>query len=156
LDAGANGSLINNISPDFLQEVKVQTSNFSSQYGRSAGAAFNLMTRNGTDQFHGATWEYFRNDALDARNFFSPTKTELRYNDFGWNLGGPIKKQKIFFFVGEEWKRLRQQAAPVRATLPTTAELLGNFVGTGHTINEPGTKTPYPGNIIPASQLSAD
>ena len=153
LDGGANGSLINNISPDFMQEVKIQTSNFSSQYGRSSGVAFNLVTKNGTNDVHGGVFEYFRNDALDARNYFSPTKTELRFNDFGYDVGGPIRKNKLFFFVGEEWKRLRQQAAPIRTSLPTSAELQGNFAG-AHTIDEPGTKTPYPGNIIPASQVT--
>jgi len=156
LDAGANGSLINNVSPDFLQEVKIAASGFSSEYGRSAGVAFNVVTKNGTNQFHGAAFEYFRNDALDARNYFSPNKTELRYNDFGWDLGGPVKKNKLFFFAGEDWKRLRQNAAPVRTSLPTTAELQGNFAGTGHTIDEPGTKTPYPNDVIPASAITGD
>jgi hypothetical protein len=156
LDGGANGSLINNISPDFTQEVKIQTSNFSAQYGRSSGVAFNLVTRNGTNDFHGAAFEYFRNDKLDARNFFSPGNTELRFNDFGYNVGGPILKNKLFFFGGEEWKRLRQQGAPIRASLPTTLELQGNFVGSGKTILEPGTKTPYPGNIVPASAITPD
>ncbi len=161
LDAGANGSLINNISPDFMQEVKIQTSNFSAQYGRSAGVAFNLMTKNGTNNYHGALFEYFRNDAMDARNFFAANNTELRFNDFGWDLGGPIKKDKLFFFVGEEWKRLRQQSAPSRTTLPTTAELGGDFsallAGSKPTIiYEPGTKTPFAGNIIPASMLTVD
>ncbi len=156
LDGGANGSLINNVSPDFTQEVKIQTSNFSAQYGRSAGVAFNLVTKNGTNDYHGAAFEYFRNDALDARNYFSPSNTELRFNDFGYDVGGPIRKNKLFFFVGEEWKRLRQQAAPIRVSLPTTAELQGNFVGSGKTIDEPGTKTPYPGNIVPASAITPD
>ena len=156
LDGGANGSLINNISPDFTQEVKIQTSNFSSQYGRSSGVAFNLVTKNGTNRFHGAAFEYFRNNALDARNTFSPSKTALRFNDFGWDVGGPIVRNKLFFFIGEEWKRLRQQAAPIRTTLPTSQQLLGNFAGTGKAINQPGNKTPYPGNIIPASQITAD
>ena len=156
LDGGANGSLINNVSPDFTQEVKIQTSNFSASYGRSSGVAFNLVTKYGTNDIHGAAFEYFRNDALDARNFFSPSNTELRFNDFGYDVGGPIKKNKIFFFVGEEWKRLRQQGAPIRTSLPTTLELQGNFVGSGHTIDLPGTKTPYPGNIIPASAMTAD
>jgi hypothetical protein len=156
LDNGSNGSLINNISPDFMQEVKIQTSNFSAEYGRSTGAAFNLATKNGTNAFHGALFEYFRNDALDARNFFSPEKTQLRFNDFGYNLGGPIVKNKLFFFVGEEWKRLRQQAAPSRQTLPSLAELQGNFAGTGQTINMPGTTAPYPNNVIPASQITPD
>jgi hypothetical protein len=156
LDAGSNGSLINNVSPDFLQEVKIQTSNFSSEYGRSAGAAFNIMTRNGTNALHGGAFEYFRNDALDARNFFSPYNTELRYNDFGYKLGGPIKKNKIFFFIGEDWKRLRQQTAGTRVNLPTTAQLAGDFNGSGKTVNQPGTKTPFPDNIIPFSMITAD
>jgi hypothetical protein len=156
LDNGSNGSLINNVSPDFMQEVKIQTSNFSAEYGRSTGAAFNLATKNGTNQFHGAAFEYFRNDALDARNVFSPTKTQLRYNDFGYDVGGPIIRNKVFFFVGEEWKRLRQQAAPARETLPTLAELNGNFAGTGQTIYQPGSKTPYPGNVIPTHAITPD
>ena len=154
LDGGANGSLINNISPDFTEQVKIQTSNFSAQYGRSSGAAFNLVTKNGTNQFHGAAFEYFRNDAMDARNTFSPSKTQLRFNDFGYDVGGPIVKNKLFFFIGEEWKRLRQQAAPIRASLPTTDQLLGNF--SGRTILQPGTKTPFPGGIIPPSLITAD
>jgi hypothetical protein len=151
LDNGSNGSLINNVSPDFMQEVKIQTSNFSAEYGRSTGAAFNLATKNGTNQFHGAAFEYFRNDVLDARDVFSPAKTELRYNDFGYNVGGPILKNKLFFFIGEEWKRLRQQASPSRQTLPTLAELQGNFAGTSAKLN-----SNYPGNIVPASQITPD
>ena len=77
LDGGANGSLINNISPDFMQEVKIQTSNFSAEYGRSTGAAFNLLTKNGTNDYHGGAFEYFRNNVLDARNFFSPAATGI-------------------------------------------------------------------------------
>ncbi|SRR5579871_273116 len=156
LDAGANGSLINNVSPDFLQEVKIETSNFSSEYGRSTGASFGIYTKNGGNQIHGGAFEYFRNDALDARNFFSAANTELRYNDFGWLLGGPIKKDKLFFFVGEEWKRIRQQAAPSRQTLPDTLELQGVFNGSGHTIDMPGTKTAFPNNNIPAPLITAD
>ena len=156
LDAGANGSLINNVSPDFLQEVKIQTSNFSAEYGRSTGAAFNISTKNGTNNFHGGLFEYFRNDALDARNFFSPNKTQLRFNDFGWDVGGPIKKNKLFFFAGEEWRRIRQQTAGTRVSLPTTAELNGDFSNGGHTILMPGTKTPFPNNNIPSNLITAD
>jgi len=154
LDNGSNGSLINNISPDFLQEVKIQTSNFSAEYGRSAGAAFNIGTRFGTNSFHGGAFEYLRNDALDARNFFSPTNTELRYNDWGYYVGGPIKKNRVFFFVGQNWKKIRQQSAAARTTLPTTDQMAGNF-GT-RTIYYPGTKTPFPNNTIPASMITAD
>ena len=147
LVAGSNGSLMNNVSSEFIQEVKLQTSNFSAEYGRMSGPAFNIVTRNGTNEFHGAAFEYFRNDLLDARNFFSAKKTELRFNDFGYSLGGPIIKNKFFFFVGEEWKRLRQQQTPTRLTVPDTAELNGNFAGQPQ-LFYPGTKTAIPGNNI--------
>ena len=129
LVAGSNGSLMNNINPNFIQEVKVQTSNASAEYGRTAGVAFNVVTKNGGNQFHGALFENFRNDILDARNFFSVQKTKLRFNDFGYDIGGPIKKDKLFFFFGEDFKRLRQSANPSRVTLPSTALLAGNFAG---------------------------
>jgi hypothetical protein len=147
LVAGSNTSLMNNVSPDFIQEVKLQTSNFSAEYGRNSGPAFNIVTKNGTNEFHGGAFEYFRNDALDARNFFSPQKSKLRFNDFGYDVGGPIRKDKLFFFVGEEWKRLRQVAQPTRQTVPTTAMLNGNFAGQKQ-LFFPGTTNPIPGNNI--------
>jgi hypothetical protein len=147
LVAGSNGSLMNNVSAEFIQEVKVQTSNFSAEYGRMSGPAFNIVTKNGTNEFHGAAFEFFRNNALDARNFFAPAKTKLRFNDFGYDLGGPILKNKLFFFVGEEWKRLRQQASPQRFTVPSNALLNGNFAGQSQ-LFYPGTKTPIPNNNI--------
>src|ERR1019366_6550278 len=99
--AGSNSSLVNNVSPDFIQEVKLQTSNFSAEYGRFSGPAFNIMTKSGTNQFHGGVFEFFRNNDLDARNFFAAQKTALRFNNFGYDLGGVIKKDKLFFFLGE-------------------------------------------------------
>src|SRR5260221_7291832 len=98
LVAGSNGSLMNNVNSNFIQEVKIQTSNAGAEYGRTAGVAFNILTKNGTNQFHGSVFETFRNDRLDARNFFSAQKTKLRYNDFGYTIGGPIKKNKLFLF----------------------------------------------------------
>ncbi len=152
--AGSNGSLMNNVSAEFIQEVKLQTSNFSAEYGRMSGPAFNIVTKNGTNEFHGAAFEYFRNDLLDARNYFAPKKTELRFNDFGYDLGGPLVKNKLFFFVGEEWKRLRQQQNPTRLTVPDSAELSGNFAGLSQ-LFYPGTKTPIPGNNI-SSMITPD
>src|SRR5260370_16766653 len=86
-----------------------------------------MVNKKGTNQFHGGLFEFFRNDALDARNFFAAQKTELRFNNFGWDVGGPIKKDKLFFFAGEEWKRLRQQHNPTRFTAPPTPILSGAF-----------------------------
>jgi hypothetical protein len=147
LVAGSNGSLMNNVSAEFINEVKVQTSNFSAEYGRTSGPAFNIVTKNGTNEFHGSAFEFFRNNDLDARNFFAARKTKLRFNDFGYALGGPIQKNKLFFFVGEEWKRLRQEANPMRLTVPSNALLNGNFAGQPQ-LFFPGTKTPIPGNNI--------
>jgi hypothetical protein len=145
--AGSNGSLVNNVSPDFIEEVKLQTSNFSAEYGRFSGPAFNIITKSGTNQFHGGLFEFFRNDALDARNFFAAQKTELRFNNFGYNIGGPTKKDKLFFFAGEEWKRLRQQQNPTRFSVPSTALLSGDFSSQA-VIYYPGTKNPIPNNNI--------
>jgi hypothetical protein len=147
LVAGSNGSLMNNVNSNFIQEVKIQTSNANAEIGRTAGVSYNVVTKNGTNQFHGAAFETFRNDLLDARNFFSVTKTKLRYNDFGYTIGGPIKKDKLFFFWGQDFKRLRQTASPSRVTVPSTALLNGNFAGQTQ-LFFPGTKTPIPNNDI--------
>ncbi|MEI9972517.1 MAG: TonB-dependent receptor [Ignavibacteriota bacterium] len=145
--AGSNSSLVNNVSPDFIEEVKLQTSNFSAEYGRFSGPAFNIITKSGANDWHGGVFEFFRNDDMDARNFFAAKKTQLRFNNFGYDVGGPIKKDKFFFFVGEEWKRLRQQQNPTRFTVPSTAMLNGDFSGQA-ILYYPGTKNPIPNNDI--------
>jgi len=127
MDSGSNNSQVNNVGIDFIQEVKIQTSNFSAEYGRNAGAAVNIVTRGGGNSFHGSVFEFLRNDKLDARSFFSPVRQKLRFNNFGWNFNGPIKKDKFFFFAGQEFKYIRQDAAPVRRNMPTRAERNGDF-----------------------------
>ena len=96
---------------DTLEEFKVDNSTFPAQYGRNAGAIVNIATRSGTNQFHGEAFEFFRNNALDARNYFNPTSTpqaSFKHNEFGGDIGGPIKKDKIFFFVAYEGIRQHQ------------------------------------------------
>ncbi len=127
LQSGSNASQINNVGIDFIQEVKVQTSNFSAEYGRNSGAQVNVVTRSGTNSFHGSGFEYLRNDKLDARPAFAPVRAALRYNDFGYSVGGPIQKDKFFFFGGQEWKKIRRLANPAVRTVPTLAELGGDF-----------------------------
>ena len=127
MDSGSNNSQVNNVGIDFIQEVKIQTSNFSAEYGRNAGAAVNVVTRSGANDYHGSVFEFLRNDKIDARNTFSPVKPKLRFNNFGWNFNGKIIKDKLFFFVGQEYKYIRQDAAPVRRILPTRAERAGDF-----------------------------
>ena len=94
-----------------IQEFKLDNSTFSAQYGESSGAIVNIATRSGANQFHGEAFEFFRNDALDARNFFEFTSNQpapFKRNQFGGNLGGPITKQKVFFFFSYEGLRQRQ------------------------------------------------
>ncbi|HYK35734.1 hypothetical protein [Alloacidobacterium sp.] len=153
--AGSNTSLMNNVSAEFINEVKLQTSNSSAEYGRMSGPAFNIVTKNGTNQFHGSAFEYFRNNDLDATNYFSPVKTALHFNDFGYTFGGPILRNKLFFFVGEEWKRLRQNQNTQRQTIPDTAFQNGDFSALGKPLFYPGTKTPIPGNNI-SSMITPD
>ncbi|HEY6307867.1 MAG TPA: TonB-dependent receptor [Candidatus Angelobacter sp.] len=129
LDSGSNATQLDNVGIDFIREVSVQTSNFSAEYGRNDGASVNVVTKSGGDKFHGSLFEFVRNDMFDAKfaSSTSAAKPPLRYNDFGWSLGGPIKRGKLFFFAGEEWKILRIAASPQAMTLPTSAELGGNF-----------------------------
>ncbi|HTC94631.1 MAG TPA: carboxypeptidase regulatory-like domain-containing protein [Terriglobales bacterium] len=138
MDAGSNGTQLNNVGIDFIEEVSIKTSNFSAEYGRNDGASVNVVTRSGGDSYHGGAFEYIRNDVTDAispsNKFVIPAgttmkqlKPPLRFNDFGWNFGGPIVQQKLFFFVGQEWKRIRQGQKTQTLQLPTTAEMAGNF-----------------------------
>jgi Carboxypeptidase regulatory-like domain len=155
MDSGSNNSQVNNVGIDFIQEVKIETSNFSAEYGRNAGAAVNVVTRGGSNSFHGGAFEFLRNDKLDARSFFSPVRQKLRFNNFGWNFNGPIKKDKLFFFGGEEWKYIRQDAAPVRRNLPTRAERRGDFSARSGTLNVPAGYTainPANGAVVAAGQ----
>ncbi len=155
MDSGSNNSQINNVGIDFIQEVKIQTSNFSAEYGRNAGGAVNVVTRGGGNSFHGSVFEFIRNDKLDARSFFSPVRGKLRFNNFGWNFNGPIKKDKFFFFAGQEWKYIRQDAAPVRRNLPTRAERQGDFSLRTGTLNVPTGYTainPATGAVVAAGQ----
>jgi hypothetical protein len=127
LQSGSNASQINNLGIDYIQEVKIQTSNFSAEYGRNSGAQVSLVTRSGGNDFHGSAFEFIRNDKLDARSFFAPVRPTLRFNNFGYSFGGPIFKDKLFFFGGQEWKYIRRLSAAQRRTVPSLAELNGDF-----------------------------
>ena len=127
LQSGSNASQINNLGIDYIQEVKIQTSNFSAEYGRNSGAQVSLVTRSGGNSFHGSAFEFLRNDKLDARPFFAPIRPTLRFNNFGYSVGGPIIKNKFFFFGGQEWKYIRRLSNAQRRTVPSLAELSGNF-----------------------------
>ena len=127
-------------SIDSIEEFNVQTNTFSAEYGRNSGAIVNLITRSGTNDLHGSLYEFFRNDALDARNFFAPVgfaTPELRLNQFGGTLGGPIKKDRTFFFINYEGFR-RVAGITLITNVPTLAERQGIFpTGSGQTVTVP-------------------
>src|SRR6266851_3676084 len=166
MDSGSNASQVNNVGIDFIREVAIKSSNFSAEYGRNSGASINVVTRSGSDSYHGTVFEFIRNEKLDARNPApNAVKTPLRFNDFGWDVGGPIKRGKLFFFAGEEWKRIRLTAVPQSRTLPTAAELTGDFsallaLPAPIQLHEPGKPTtPIPGNRLdldPNTPLTTD
>ncbi len=139
--------------PDALQEVKVLTNTFSAEYGRNSGAIFNAVTKSGTNEIHGAAWEFLRNHALNARNFFAPSeKPQLIQNQFGFAVGGPIRKDKLFLFGSYEGLRIRPAALGSSAFPLTAAERGGDFSGS-KAIRDPLTGQPFPGNLIPSARL---
>ncbi len=137
-----------------LQEFNVAISNYAAELGRTGGGVIQMTTKSGTNQFHGSAYEYFRNDKLDARNFFAASKPPYRYNLFGGSLGGPIRKDKTHFFFNYEGLR-RTNGGTVIEGLPTVAETKGDFSENPTVIRDPAAagRPPFPGNIIPASRL---
>ncbi len=139
--------------PDAVQELRIQTSNFSAESGRNAGAIVSVVTRAGTNDFHGALWQFHRNSALNARNFFLPTKPSERQNQFGATAGGPIRRDKLFVFGAYEGVLDRRAASEVNAFPPTAAERAGNFSALSRQLVDPYTGQPFPNNQIPANRI---
>ena len=166
-----------NYSPviDDIEEFKVQSHNDLAEFGGVAGGIINVVTKAGTNNFHGSAWEFLRNEQMDARNFFLPTRNPLRQNQFGVAAGGPVllphlyngRNQTFFFFTYEGFRQ--SQAAQNIVRVPTAAQLTGNFssllsqgiqiynpFSTSPDPSHPGefTRDPFPGNIIPPNLLS--
>jgi hypothetical protein len=111
--------------PDAVQELKVETSGLSAQHGEAT--SIGVVTKSGTNAFHGGVFEFLSNDDLNAKSYFAITKGSLKRNQFGGMLGGPIKPNKLFFFGGYQGATLRQDPANFRSFVPTTAMLGGDF-----------------------------
>ncbi len=147
---------------DAIDEVQVQTSNYSAKYGTTGGAIINAVTRGGTSTFHGSAYEYLRNSAMDARNFFSQTVSPLKQNQWGFTIGGPVilphytSRNKTFFFLSEDWRQRSSPSVSITAT-PTSAMRTGDFSAEmarlGLPLLDPNTKTPFANNQIPASRI---
>ena len=102
-----------------VSEVRIENNDYTATAGRSAGAQVNLVSRSGTNKFHGDVFEFFRNNVFNAENYFSTSSPEDRHNDFGYDVGGPIKKDRLFFFWSEEWRRIVVNSGPVITYTPT-------------------------------------
>jgi len=177
---------VNNTDPDFntyvglpsldgIQEFKVQTGVYSAEYGHEASQV-NVLSKAGTNTYHGSLYEYIRNNYVDANPYFFPYQTTppkvfpFKWNDFGFELDGPIRipkvfdgRDKFFFMVDDEWRHVRQ-IGQGQAIVPTAAMVAGNFQGYSYqdttgihpiTIYDPNKNQPFPNNTIPSDRISA-
>jgi hypothetical protein len=166
VDQQSSSPVVIQPSVDAIQEFKVETNNYSAQYGYSAGAVVNATIKSGTNQVHGDAFEFIRNDVFDARNYFlntSAKKPPFRQNQFGGTLGGPIRKNKLFLFGS--WEQTRTSVGNTQVlTVPTTAQKAGIFTGVAR-IYDPASTTAGSGassftrkefvnDTIPASAIS--
>jgi len=183
LDRGGGGAFSVLPSLDSIAEFRAQTSNYDAQYGLSSAATFTMVLKSGTQQLHASAWEFVRNDALDAGAYFTNAvggkAPELRFNNFGFNVGGPVTfgklynkdRNKTFFFYNMEWRKYVQGNGVINQTVPLTSQYGGNFSGAPYTISVPSAAQlapnllskftalglqpgkPFPNNTIPAALL---
>ncbi|HET8647901.1 MAG TPA: carboxypeptidase regulatory-like domain-containing protein, partial [Vicinamibacteria bacterium] len=161
-DVGSNRTILIYPSVDAIEEFKIHRNSYGAEFGQAAGAQVNIVTRSGTNEFHGSAFYFGRNDALNARSYFlekaDKPKENLSRHDFGYTFSGPIVKDRVHFFAAQEWNR--EQRGTVRAfQVPTAAERRGDFSSpvpgcSGTAPIDPLTGLPFAGGIIPANRLS--
>src|SRR5258706_1973231 len=175
MDVGSNATLLVFPSIDSIQEFRVERNSFSAEYGQAQGAVINLITKGGSNQFHGAGFEFLRSDRFNSIDYFllkaNQPKAKLKYNNYGFNFSGPIKKNKIFFFWNEEWRREKRGQVLPGQKVPTAAGRMADFSGAlpdtlpwdpytctkdsnGNLVFSAATCQRFPGNKIPANRLS--
>jgi Carboxypeptidase regulatory-like domain len=169
LDGGENMDSLQNVNlalpfPDALREFSVETSALSARYGMHPGAVVNAVTRSGTNQFHGTLFEYVRNGAVNAIDYFATEQDSLKRNQFGGTLGAPIFKNKVFGFFGYQKTITRTAPPSTFSFVPTAAALAGDFStlegagcqssGAARPIIDPQTGQPFPGNQVPTSRFN--
>lgn len=177
LDGSYNNDIYTNVNqpfpfPDALQEFSVQTANYQAKFGGNAGGVVNVVTKSGTNEFHGSAFEFVRNAEFNARNFFAAKRDQLKRNQFGGTIGGPISipgvydgKNRDFFFFGYQGTLIRNIGNTSSAFAPLTQNTTGDFSNVlsagdpanpfakATTVMDPTTGTPFAGNIIPGSRL---
>ncbi len=162
LDGGTHNDVFNNLNlplpfPDAIQEFKVETSALPAEYGQHSAGAVNVVSKSGSNEFHGDAFEFVRNGYFNARDFFAPVNDNLKRNQFGGTLGGPIKKNKLFFFLGYQGTLIRSAPAATPAVVPTAAELMGDFSAYEAQCFSSGPQTlkaPFVNNVLPLSLVS--
>lgn len=174
LDGGTHNDPFNNLAlplpfPDALQEFKVETSALPAQYGQHSGGAINAITKSGTNEIHGDLFWFVRNYEFNARSFFSPTRDSLKRNQFGGTVGGPVQKDKLFFFAGYQGTIIRSNPTSSNGTVPTPQMVQNGDFSTiasktcqtsAVQLYDPASSSvaanrlPFPGNVIPVSEFS--
>lgn len=166
LDGAFHNDTYTNVSvampnPDALQEFSVQTNNFSAEFGRGAGAVVNAVTRSGTNTPHGNLFEFLRNNALNANNFFATSDDGMKRHQFGGSLGAPVYIPRIysgrdhtFFFFSHQESRLVQRPSNLNTTVLTEPQRRGDFSSAGFPVIDPTTGDPFPDNQVPLSRLN--
>ena len=159
---GANNTdfLGNNIvvspNPDAVDEFKIMTNNYDAEYGRTSGGIVNQITKSGTNDFHGDLFEFLRNDVLNARDYLAQEKSAYRRNVFGGTLGGPAKKDKMFFFVAYQGTRRGEGMTPSPVGVLSVPERTGDFSADSFPLINPITGAAYPNNQVPVNPVIAN
>jgi len=139
---------------DATQEFRVVGNNFEAQYGFAPGAVVSIVTKSGTNQWHGNAFEFLRNGVLNARDFFQPVRDELKRNQFGGSVGGPIRKDKLFIFGNYQGTTERRRVGGSTSFVPSDAMLRGDFSGLGVPIKDPDTGQVIPNGFISPTRFS--
>ena len=142
-------------NPDAVQEFNLQSSNFTAEYGNAGGGIVNIVTRSGTNEVHGSLFHSIRNRALNARQFFAPEQDPLKRNQFGGTAGGPLVRDKLFYFGTFQGTRLRRIPEGRISFVPTASERNGDFSSFGRQLVDPVSRQPIEGNRIPANRINA-
>lgn len=164
LDGGDHNDAFGSINlplpfPDLLQEFSVQTNAIPASYGERAGGVVNVVTKSGTNAVHGDLFEFLRNGAVNAKNYFASSVDQLKRNQFGGTVGGPILRNRLFFFGGYQGTITHTAPPTVTSFVPTAQALQGNFITQSsacaiRTIYDPQTGNPFPNNQIPVGRFN--
>jgi hypothetical protein len=153
-DVGSNRTILIYPAVESISEFKMLRNSFGPEYGQASGSVISIVTKGGSNQLHGSVFYSGRNDALSAYDYFTKqngtAKTALRRNDYGFTVGGPVKKDKLFFFVSEEWNKEKRGIPGQASCVPTDAERAGDF-SSGFTVKDP-LKDPLPTDQCGAHQ----